>query len=148
MIGYLAGTPISGTIDVVINEPFESSELQLAFKGVERTHFVIGDLDPVIHHREVREIIQIRETVKEFTASTILQPGQYTFPFQIMIPDWLPETCVFKLDNKKFFVEYTIRAQFLPTNKEQFAHDIRFPNKFKDISIFRGSRKVYVYHPP
>jgi len=47
-------------------------------------------------------------------------------------------------------VEYTLRAQFVPSEATKKAHtvvDKKWPKKFKDISAFRGSRKIYIYRP-
>jgi len=50
--------------------------------------------------------------------------------------------------SEKLFVEYTVRAQFTPTTAVGFVADRRFPLKYKQISLFRGSRKLYIYSKP
>ena len=40
-----------------------------------------------------------------------------------------------------------MRAQFEPTNTEEYLVDSRWPEKFKNVSPFRGSRKIQVYRP-
>ena len=61
------------------------------------------------------------------------------------LPDWLPESTILKTEKHKLFVEYTLRAQFIPRSKRMYAVDVRFPKKYENISLFRGSRKIYVY---
>jgi hypothetical protein len=53
-----------------------------------------------------------------------------------------------KFGAEKFFVEYTVRAQYTPTTAAGYVADRRFPLKYKNISLFRGSRKLFVYAKP
>ena len=76
VLGFNAGEAISGTIDIEISKPFEASELVVEFKGVERSHMNTED---VIHvkdmHREVKEIISMRQICVNFPEGQSLQPG-------------------------------------------------------------------------
>jgi hypothetical protein len=71
--------------------------------------------------------------------------GQYTYPFQLYLPEWLPDSLKFTTPHGKVFVEYTVRAQFLTTNSFDFVVDPRFPGKHEDVSIYRGWREILVY---
>ena len=79
--------------------------------------------------------------------------GQYTYPFVLYLPQWLPQTQ--RLQNRhkdsnlvdQFRVEYTVRAQFVTKNPADMKTDSRFPGKFKDVSFYRGWREVLVYRP-
>ena len=72
VIGFTAGEAIAGTIDIVIVEPFPASELTLEFKGVERSHLNTKKvLKPLVHHREVKDMISMKNVVATF------QEGQY-----------------------------------------------------------------------
>jgi hypothetical protein len=42
-------------------------------------------------------------------------------------------------------VEYTVRAQFIPRSKKDFVVDARIPELHQNVSLFRGSRKIFVY---
>ena len=111
MIGFTAGEAIAGTIDIVIVEPFPASDLTLEFKGVERSHLNTKKvLKPLEYHREEKEIISMKTVVAQFQEGQFLQPGQYTYSFNIYLPPWLPESCIYKSKFDKFFVEYTLRA--------------------------------------
>lgn len=47
----------------------------------------------------------------------MLGTGQYTYPFMLYLPDWLPDSSFIKQKSgEKFMVEYTVRAQFIPRN--------------------------------
>jgi len=152
MIGYTAGDVVAGTVDVVINESFDSKLLKLSFVGVERCHLKLVKMangtvpPPKDFHRDVKTIIDISVDVTTF--DEVLPPGHYTFPFQLYLPSWLPESTSLKVGSEKFFVEYTVRAQFTPLTATGFVADRRFPLKYKNISLFRGSRKLYVYLKP
>lgn len=149
ILGFLAGECISGTIDIEIQEPFPSSELTLEFTGVERSHINTKNvLKPLPYHRETRQIITMKTVVATFEEGQHLQPGQYTYSFQIYLPPWLPESALFKTDKERFCVEYTVRAQFTPTIAAMYVTDKLFPSMYPNVSLFRGSRKVYVYQVP
>jgi len=47
----------------------------------------------------------------------------------VYLPSWLPESVMLYNGKDKFFVEYTIRAQFTPTSNNDFAKDPYFPLK-------------------
>ena len=149
MVGFVAGETIAGTIDIVIVEPFPASELTLEFKGVERSHLSTKKvLKPLDYHREMKEIISMKTVVAKFDEGDHLLPGHYTYSFNVYLPPWLPESCLFKGKLDKFFVEYTLRAQFTPLNPKMYVYDPVLSNKFQNVSLFRGSRKVFVYYPP
>lgn len=44
-------------------------------------------------------------------------------------------------------VEYTLRAQFTPSNPKAYVYDPLFTAAYSNVSMFRGSRKVFVYRP-
>lgn len=112
VLGFKAGETISGSIDIEISDIFEAQDLTIEFKGVERSHISTTDSAMSVKpfHREEKEIISLKQVVKTFSQGDQLQPGQYTFCFQIFTPDWLPESSIFKTKKDRFTVEYTLRA--------------------------------------
>jgi hypothetical protein len=44
-------------------------------------------------------------------------------------------------------MEYTIRAQFTPKNSKDYVFDDKMQDRYAGVSLFRGSRKVYIYQP-
>lgn len=78
--GYMSGDAISGTIDIEIGQPFDATNLIIEFKGVERCHMG-GDsaLELEEFHREVKEIISMKQVLVQFAPGEILQPGQYSY---------------------------------------------------------------------
>lgn len=66
----------------------------------------------------------------------------------LYLPNWLPDSTLLKTKaGEVFSVEYTVRAQFIPRSARDFVVDARIPDRFRNISIFRGSRKILVYQP-
>lgn len=136
----------------MINETFDSKSLKLSFVGVERCHLKLVKMangtvpPPKEFHRDVKTIIDMSVDVAAWDEA--LPPGHYTFPFVLYLPSWIPESVGLKAATEKFFVEYTVRAQFTPTTAAGLVADRRFPLKYKNISLFRGSRKLYVYLKP
>ena len=60
----------------------------------------------------------------QFTIATFtdgpLKKGDYSFPFGIQVPDWLPASLAMNCsDNSKLCIRYFIRTQFTPKNKEK-----------------------------
>ena len=113
--------------------------------GEERSHLKLeGGEKPSIIHRETKEIIRLRCPVQDFSA--MLGRGQYTYPFMLYLPNWLPDSTLLKTKiGEVFSVEYTVRAQFIPRNVRDFVVDARIPDRYRNISIFRGSQKILVY---
>ena len=85
MIGYTAGDVVAGTVDVVINESFDSKSLKLSFVGVERCHLKLVKMPngtvppPKEFHRDVKTILDMSVDVAAW--DEVLPPGHYTFPF-------------------------------------------------------------------
>ena len=66
----------------------------------------------------------------------------------LYLPNWLPDSTLLKTKGGELFcVEYTVRAQFIPNNPRDYATDSRIPERYQNISIYRGSRKILVYQP-
>jgi hypothetical protein len=104
-------------------------------------------LEPLDYHRETKTVIELTSVLAKFEDNKQLGPGQYTYYFLVKLPHWLPESTVLKTENSKFFMEYTLRAQFVPTNKDDYCFDPKIHNRYHGISLFRGSRKVFIYKP-
>jgi hypothetical protein len=60
------------------------------------------------YHRDAKEILRLVCTVVEFQES--VPPGQYSYPFMLYLPNWLPESLTLKVGKEQFFVDYTLRA--------------------------------------
>jgi len=47
-----------------------------------------------------------------------------------------------------FFVEYLVKAQFTPCKEVDMISDMRIPSRFKNVSLYRGSRLITVFSVP
>lgn len=65
VLGFMSGDTIAGTIDIEIGQPFEAQNLLLEFSGQERCH-IGGATDIEDYHREVKEIISMKQVVVQF----------------------------------------------------------------------------------
>lgn len=66
-LGYMAGETISGTVDIEISTPFDSTDLVIEFCGVERGHLNTENVVSIKnYHREVKEIISMKQIVVQF----------------------------------------------------------------------------------
>ena len=117
----------------------------MEFVGLERSFLntkSMPGLQPERFHRDAKEIIHLRQVVRVFTGYG-MDPGQYSYPFQLYLPEWLPESIDLHLPNEEqFHVEYTVRAQFTTSRLADTVIDPRFPGKFVDVSKYRGWRTI------
>ena len=107
MIGFTAGDCVHGSVDVVLKDPIKINDLVLEFVGLERCHLpALPITNP--YKYGAKEIICMRVLVQSFTAQ--LEAGHYTFPFSLLLPDWLPDSLTYRMESDLLTVEYTLRA--------------------------------------
>jgi hypothetical protein len=83
---------VSGTIDIDLKEPILAKELQISLVGQERCLLDVSSVPkPELYHCDSKEIVNIKQVVRVYDERGIAA-GQYTFPFEVYLPDWLPET--------------------------------------------------------
>jgi hypothetical protein len=88
LLGFTAGDCISGTVDIVLFEAHMFTKLVIEFVGKERQHTTkTGE-------RKNEEIIRFTALVSEFCEE--FQPGQYSYPFYVYLPEWLPDSMHFR----------------------------------------------------
>ena len=70
-----------------------------------------------------------------------LAAGQYTFPFSIDLPNWIPASMMFSGSHEqaKFSIQYQLRAQFVPLNQCDWAAE--------GVSNFRTEKDFCVLRP-
>lgn len=90
-----------------------------------------------------RPIIYKSFTIKNFEQK-VSPIGESEFPFEFRTPEMLPTSTIFASDmfNSCFNIRYGIFAQFVPTSAKDFI------DRKKTISIFRGSKDIYLYRAP
>ena len=78
------------------------------------------------------EICNIVLELKEVFDNVQL-PGQYTFPFEVMLPDWLPASMLITnvSDRMRSQVRYEVRAQWIPTENDGWADEAKITSKLR-----------------
>ena len=99
IVSYTAGDCVSGTIDIDLQETIHCQSLSLVFCGVERAHLDVSEVITMMeYHRDCKEIVKLCAVVVEFP-SLCLDKGQYTYPFMLYLPDWLPDSLDYRSAN-------------------------------------------------
>jgi len=70
-------------------------------------------------------------------------PGQYCFPFELDVPEWLPAStmCYEKKNSTTLVVRYAVVAQLTPVYAKDYIED-----PTQGISNFRSERVLIVYN--
>ena len=66
VLGFMSGDTIAGTIDIEIGRPFEAQNLLIEFNGSERCHIGGAATGVEDFHREVKEIISMKQVILQF----------------------------------------------------------------------------------
>ena len=91
------GRNVKGVIKVHMGEKFDGDQLSITLKGFERTQF----RPPVdsTKFEQGQELVRKSELVidqtfiaHKFPENDIIREGQYEFPFELYIPEWLNES--------------------------------------------------------
>ena len=124
-------------------EGFEAQNLTVGLYGTEDTYFRKRHRRGKSHyykdHRGRQEIISQIFAIQDFPDGP--PPlGQFTFPFALQIPDWVPASMMLsgEYENALLSIRYSIRAQMTPKNKGDWA-DAKI-----GLSSFRGTRMIYI----
>lgn len=119
--------------------------MTLVFVGTERAHLSLdGVIKPLDFHRDCKEICRLVNVAVEFPTNQ-LSKGQYSYPFMLYLPEWLPDSLELESGGERFVVEYCLRAQLVPATASDLVTDLRLPKRFDQISKYRGSRTLKVF---
>lgn len=93
--------------------PFATSCLTLNLYGYEETHFWAR------HHKEYNEYVGKHPIIENTWPimnlaqyDGVIQPGSYSFPFQLRLPEWLPQSAAYAhvARDLNIGVKYYLRA--------------------------------------
>ena len=93
----LAGSMLAGVIHLVVKETTEASSLELLFKGKEYTHFAVKSGKSTRHYYGHRRVLWWEMPLYVFSEGKV-DPGHYTFPFTVTVPDSVPGTFLYRED--------------------------------------------------
>ena len=155
MLTVSAGQVCSGIIHIQLNQPFPGTMLMLTLKGCERTFMRKRHSKTVGSGKRRRRKYYYRNHVGFFPMINadfpIFQfpdgpprPGQYSFPFSILIPDWLPASMhvVSEYERARLGVEYYLVAQLQPDGDISYWADDN-----QSMSSFYTSVPIYLMRP-
>ena len=126
---------------------FRCKELRLTFYGKEKASYIIPSAlkvpksNPGQVHEESRamhNLLKFSNTVHLFDKSISL-PGQYEYPFSIVLPDWLPSSFILQSDLTKFGrrdlrLQYRLKAEMIPASR----------NANKQFQLFDTKRTILI----
>ena len=102
--GIFAGKSVTGAILVNMTQQFEAKSIHLCLYGCEESNFTLTNEAGVKSKFVAKyEIIKLSFHVKD-TVDEVQPAGQYWYPFELMIPAWLPTSTIFtaEKDNTQF----------------------------------------------
>ncbi|KNC76492.1 hypothetical protein SARC_11009 [Sphaeroforma arctica JP610] len=138
---YTGGQVVSGSVSVVITQPVKCEALHLTVKGSERTEYEkertreTTDMNGNRRTESYYETIYDKHTIfkqkvmmHQFDDSVYLQPGQYSFPIQTLLPHGLPPSCRDKIGQSRANRTYKVKCHlYVPGwSKSDLRHQQEF----------------------
>jgi hypothetical protein len=118
-----------------------ASELSVGIHGSEQTYFrLYTSSDSASIFSAKRPFIYKSFPVSTYT-NNVSPCGTQEFDFEFRTPEWLPDSTIYTALHASsiFNIRYGIFAQMIPTSGKDFV------DKKKTISVFRGSKDIYLY---
>ncbi|CAI2368465.1 unnamed protein product [Moneuplotes crassus] len=121
-----SGKEMTGTIHLNLTQPFPGASLDIIIEGIERVYWRCNRTSR--RHIEKNELIHQLFTIHTFR-NGIVNPGQYSFPFNLVIPPNLSATC-FRISSKlpDATILYSIKAKLEP-NPEYKIKEMSFKSE-------------------
>jgi hypothetical protein len=89
-----------------------ASTVEIQIKGKEKASYILHTADGSAKCRFDNRILDFKGTAFQFHET--LEPGDYTIPFEFMLPDHIPASIYFKahhsIEKPKSIVKYTIKG--------------------------------------
>ena len=142
-IGIVSGDEISGTVHLNLEKKIKCTHFTVALMGYDvasymqkanSNYYRVIDSTPICNQEHVLEQILTLD----------LEPGQFSYPFTIKIPDWLPPSLIVATDDNnecRGEIKYKLLAQIVPLDDENWA------DKKNKVSKLRGERLLIVQKP-
>ena len=110
---FNAGEYVTGKIHLYVKESFSARRLCVLIKGEEKTKVKRDDGETIDRYKSVEKIFHQENDVFYF-ADDHCPAGQFTFPFTIQIPHWLPSSFFLKHhshpEKVKSMIKYKVKA--------------------------------------
>ena len=144
--GVYAGQTLNGAILVNMSQEFEAKSIHVQLFGCEETSFTLTNEKGVKSKFAASyDIVNISFKVKD-TNYDVQPAGQYWYPFEMIVPDWLPTSTMLYTDKDSAFfqVRYELRAYFEPVHTKDWAVNLSSATR---VSLFRGQRSLFISQP-
>jgi ubiquitin-protein ligase len=137
---FATGQPIKGRVVLFQDKEFQGSSIMLGLNGSELTSFRKQSSDRTCLYAGKFVFINASETIHTFEDGLSPQ-GKREYPFEVLVPEWLPSSTIYHSEfcNSLLKIRYGLWAQVIPTNSSDFL------DAKKTISIFRGSKEIYLF---
>ncbi|CAI2370718.1 unnamed protein product [Moneuplotes crassus] len=111
----VSGQELNGRVHLYLTQPFPAASLDIVMKGIEAVKWVSGEgTENKRKHEKINTLTDTRQIIYSFPQS-IAMPGQYTFPFRILIPAGLPCSLMFAGTRRsRAMVNYSLFAILKP----------------------------------
>ena len=125
-VSVVAGQVIKGIIHINLKKVcFDTKHLTIGLHGSEETSFrqkKNNEDNSYTTYRGRFPIINAVFPVERFVDGPP-RPGQWSYPFSLQIPDWLPSSMMLPTgkDDALLKIEYHLRAQFTPIRASDWA---------------------------
>ena len=145
-ISFVAGQVIQGFVHINMQQAFDATNITVGLYGSEETYFRKRHRRGKSHyyrdHTGFQEILAHIFPIQQFVDGPP-PVGQYTYPFALQVPDWLPASMMLggEHEQARLAIKYSIRAQFTPRTADGWA------SAKLGISAFRGTRMIYIQRP-
>lgn len=103
----IAGESINCTAHLILNDKIKSPSLRMVFKGKEEATFQGDGVK-----KAKNNIIEFSETLLD-PSLNLLNPGAYSFPFTIELPNDLPGTFNAKMKRFEARIEYEVKVELI-----------------------------------
>lgn len=136
-----AGSTVQGKVMLSVGEVFEAENITLTFRGIQRTSGIPdaaqGKVDAAVQ-KQNSPICEYKYVLASFGEKEAQLKGDYEFPFEFTLPDWLPSSAFLKEGNNEACVSYLMVSQVTPVSASQLA-EVQ-----TKLSMLRTERGVYI----
>ncbi len=139
-ISGVAGQWLSGTVQANIRHAYKGQNLCIELRGNERTMWEESNGDDTTYYRDKEKFLKMSFPVWGFPDFSV-PIGQFSFPFKLQLPHWLPSSFVVckSTSNQLYEIKYKIKAYF------ETDHPI--DKKGGEIKFRSPSRQIIVRQP-
>ena len=124
---FYPGEIIEGRIIVRLGKAIKIRKMTLRFEGKSKIRYAINSGNHTEVHSNKEIFFDARRVLLEpsppHEASVLLQPGEFSYPFQFQLPPNLPPSVVVHIGEHKGFVQYVMTIEIFTKNRMKSADE-------------------------